>query len=491
MESKIRKIYIVQTVDEEHSKCINQILIQYQKKHPRYLKLFSSYPKVLMERDKYEQRMKRRLRKYLPHLTKEDLSKVVFVDDEDEDTKEFVIRAIGLLKDEKYNVGENILHLAEISTFLPGIMVPILPLTALSAVFSALAMSQNSKRKVLPRNGSDIIRRIKFGFSFCLLSMNTIYRIYDFSMNYETIYNKYKLIRDIYDVLGKREIILDTVDNPFEEETIVLSEEDVTNLLMESFDYNPLIKESDLEIASNLKQYISENSYLDYGSLYDDFASFGIIDTDLTLGCIGGQKFNEFIIIYDSSNWDELSYKRILEHELVHRTGHLDNALLNEGMTSLIVYEYMEDFKTTDGYYDQLLVTKILCELITPDKMLEAYSREDMNIIKNELLKLNPSTEDYQELMELLDQYGHEMIEYSKKDRVDEFFQSKSPQFKETLQPIIYSYIKDNLEDEKRLNIDAYFYGIGQKMNIIGNSYFNQGTDQNYEKAYLKDKKYP
>lgn len=487
MKSKIQNIYIVQTVDEEHSKYMEQILIQYEKKHPRYLILFSSNSKISMGKEKYERKMKKRLRKFFPHLAKEDLSKIVFVDEEDVDTKEFVIQTIGLLKNEKYNRGENLLHLAETSTFIPGMMFSILPFTALSAVCSVLSMRVNSRRKSLPQNASGMIRKIKFGFSFCLLSMNTIYRIHDFSMNYETMYHKYKLVNDIYDVLGRREIILDTIDNPFEEGTLVVSEEDVFGILMESLDSNPLIQETDLEVASNLEQYIRENPYLDYGRLYDDFSSFGIIDTNLAYGNISGQKFDELIIVYDSSNQDELSYKRIIEHELVHRTGHLDNILLNEGMTSLIVYEYMEDFKTTDGYYDHLLVTKILCELITPDKMLEAYSKDDMDIIKNELLKLNPSMEDYQQFMGLLDQYGKQMKAYAKKGKVDEFFQSKSPQFQESLGPFIHSYMGVDLEEQKRLNIIAYLHCIGQKMNVIGDAYFNQNADEVREKAYLKE----
>jgi len=486
MESKIQNIYIVQTLNEKHSKYIDQVLIQYEKKHPQYLELFSSYSKDSMERKKYERRMKIRLRKYLPSLKKEDLSKVLFVDESDEITKEFVIKTIGLLKDEKYNLGENVLHLMEIFTFIPGMIFHVLPLTSLSAVGSVFAISVNSKRKNLSRNGSNVIRKVKFGFSLCFLSMNTMYRIHDFSMNYETMCHRYKLSHDIDDVLEKRDIILDMLDNPFEEENFTFSEEDVINILMNSFDYNPMITESNLEITSNLEQYIRENPYLDYGRLYDDFASFGIIDTDLKYGSIGGQKFDDFIIIYDSNNLDDVSYEKILEHELVHRTGHLDNTLLNEGMTSLIVYEYMEDFKNTDSYYDHLLVTKILCELITPDKMLEAYSKNDMNIIKNELLKLNSSVEDYQELMDLLDQYGKEMAVYAKQDRVDEFFRLKSPQFIEDLQPLISSYMKEDLSTEKRLNIVAYLHCIGKKVNVLGDVYLNHNVNDTYKKIYLR-----
>jgi len=487
MKVEIQKIHIVQTVDEKHDKSIDQVLVVFQKKHPRYLELFSSYSKTPTTQEKYEKRIKKRLVKYLPNLTKEDLSKVVFVNQSDEDTKKFVSKTIDLLKNEKYNKRENVLHLMESSTFFPGLIFHIPPLTALSAVFSVLAMGGNSKRKLLPQNQSPVIRKIKFGFSFCLFFLNGFYRIYDFSMNYETMCNRYQLSRDIDDVLSKRKILLDTIDNPFDEEIMVLSEEDATNLLMESFSGNPLLQESDLEIFSNLEQYIKENPYLDYGKLYDDFSSFGIIDTDLKYGNIDGQKFEDFIVVYDSSNQNEESYRRIVEHELVHRTGHLDNALLNEGMTSLIVYEYMEDFKTTDGYYDQLLVTKVFCELITPEKMLEAYSKDDMNIIKDELLKLNPSLDDYQKLMTLLDQYGKEMSVYTKKGQLEEFFKTKSPSFREDLRPLITAYIKPDLEVKKRLNIVNYLYCIGLKTNVVGDAYFNPSGNDIPEKVYFKE----
>ena len=486
MKLNVQNIYVVATFDEEHRRMINQVLIQYEKGHPGYLEFFSPCQKKI-EREKYERKIKKRLGKWL-HLSKEDFASIVFIREEDEVSKQFILKTIGLLKDEKQNRKENVFHFVEISTFLPGTIFHILPLGALSAAFSTLAIRSNLKYQNLPRSSSEGIRKIKFAFSLCLLSMNTIFRIHDFSMNYETMYHQYKLSHDIDDVLSRRKIILDTVDNPFDEEMITFSGEMLTDILMDSLEENPFLKECDLETALKLEQYIHDNPYLDYGNLYDDFSSFGVVDTDLTLGSIGGQKFDEFIIVYDSSNRDLLSYQRILEHELVHRTGHLENSFLNEGMTSLIVYEYMEDFKVTDGYFDQLLVTKILCELITPEKMLEAYSKNNMNIIKNELLKLNPNEENYQAFMELLEQYGKEMKKAAKENRIDEFFQLKGPQFKEALCPFIYSYMGTDVEDKKRFNIVAYLHGIGQQMNIIGDPYFNQAASDSYEKTYLKEK---
>ena len=485
MKSDVQNIYVVPTFDAEHQKLLNQVLIQYEKGHPQYLEFFSPCQKNF-ERKKYERKIKKRLGKWL-HLSKEDFTSIVFIREEDEVSKQFILKTIGLLKDEKQNRKENLFHFAEISTFLPGFTFHILPLSALSAVFSVLAIQANSKRRCLPRNGTDGILKLKFGFSLCLLCMNTICRIHDFSMNYETMYHQYKLSHDINHVLSERKIILDTVDNPFDGEMATISSEMVTDILLDSFTLNPLLRECDLEIAFKLEQYIHDNPYLDYENLYDDFSSFGVIDTDLTLGSIGGQKFDEFIIVYDSGNRDFLTYQRILEHELVHRTGHLGNSFLNEGMTSFIVYEYMEDFKVTDGYFDQLLVTKILCELITPEKMLEAYSKDNMNIIKRELLKLNPEEENYQAFMNLLEQYGKEMKTYSKEDRMDEFFQIRAPQFKNDLYPFIDSYMSADLEEKKRLNILTYLHGIGQKMNIIVDSYFNQNVSNAHEKTYFKE----
>ena len=177
---------------------------------------------------------------------------------------------------------------------------------------------------------------------------------------------------------------------------------------MEAFQLNPFLDDKDLEIALSMEKYIENNPYLDYEKLYETFASFGMIHTDYDNNRFAGTTIRDLniITIYDYENLKQDPYYiSTLQHEIIHLTGHLDNIVLNEGMTELLQAEYFNDGNAT-GYYEYVTLTKIFCELIGSDKMLEAYSTENMSLIKEEMLKINPSEHDYDSLMNTLQEYG-------------------------------------------------------------------------------------
>lgn len=60
---------------------------------------------------------------------------------------------------------------------------------------------------------------------------------------------------------------------------------------------------------------------------------------------------------------------------------------LNEGMTALLAHEYFGEMKCVYNYEQTLL--KMLCEIIEPSKVLEAYSNANIDIIINELTQVD------------------------------------------------------------------------------------------------------
>ena len=365
-----------------------------------------------------------------------------------------------------------------------------------ASISSSEAMINNHRRKKLPQVEDDLVKKLRFSFSLALLSLHAMVGIKNFALSLDAVKQdqyEYALQEEKDDVVEKRKLIIEGLDNPFESGTMFTSADAMTNVLMEAFNLNPLIEEKDREIASNLRQYLVENPYLNYEKLYDDFASFGIIDTNVTRGNVAAANFANYIVVYNRDNQQEERYSNHLEHELVHRTGHLPGMMmLNEGMTSLIHYEYMSDFQYTSAYYDEILMTKIFCELITPDKMLEAYSKEDTSIIQNELLKLNPDEDKYQQFINLLNEYSEERDSYVELGTLDSFYdEGHALKYRDKFAMMVMNYMYNaNFDDSKVSRIADYLKCIGTKthLTIRGTTYFNQSVKElSYENAYSSE----
>ncbi|MDE5586771.1 MAG: hypothetical protein K2I72_00175, partial [Bacilli bacterium] len=204
---------------------------------------------------------------------------------------------------------------------------------------ATLSAWDNIDRKNISKAEASWLRKLKLATSMFLLSLNIATGAKNISADLDYVWkakNNFCLQKEIDQVMENKLLILDDLENPFKEDSMITSSDAATNILMESFNLNPSIDEQDREIALNLRQYIKENPYLDYERLYDDFSSFGIIDTNLKNGDVGAHCYDDFILFYDRNNMTDEQYRYYLEHELVHKTGHLDCFTLNEGMTALI-----------------------------------------------------------------------------------------------------------------------------------------------------------
>jgi len=483
--NQIEKIYITR----DGGKYPDQILIEYINRNSSYFTLSSSYSKKSKEaKEKEEQKMEMILKKILGQLKKEDYDKIVFVSDDDKFLERYVKRSIQQQKIQKETELENLFLTASLGTFALGHFLRLPPSLVFSYLFSSQAIWRNLKIRQLSKKKSKLLKNLKLQFSIFLLGLSLSNYCHSLSVNVDCFDSpyQYQLNQDIDASLDQRRVVLSNLDNPFHGDCTFTTEDAAVDILMGAFDYNPLIEEEDRQIAMNLRQYIEENPYFNYEKCYEDFCSFGIIDTNVDLNSIAAQSFEEYIVIYNKKNVSQDSYKTTLLHELMHRTGHLDNKSLNEGMTTLLVSEYMMDFNIDNNYFDQVLLTKIFCELVTPEKMLEAYSKEDIGIIEDELLKINPDVSDCQNLFKILNEYGFKMHDYGKNGKMEEFFEVESPKFRELFQEAISPYLYHaNLEEDSLSRIQIYLNSIGKQMNCTGAVYFNQNSNRlDYVKVY-------
>lgn len=290
--------------------------------------------------------------------------------------------------------------------------------------------------------------RMKVILSAFLLSLNVSFGIKNFSANMDVMAGQVHSLQ--------QDLLLGRVENPFSDGNEMITDKDAAvNLLMGAFDLNPFIEEEDVKIASSLKQYFLDNPYLNYERIYDRYLSLDIVDlpmksetTTIKTTAQYNPTENEVYNYVEEGGKSFKDYRDHLEHELVHMTGSFECSFLNEGMTTLLTSEYMNDFSLEGmAYYDHVLITKCLCEMIGSDKMLEAYSTCQMDIVKTELLKLNSDASCYEELIAVMNDYHQALM----KENVD-YVASSKPKFIQALLPYL-----ENVPEESLARIGEYF----------------------------------
>lgn len=234
-------------------------------------------------------------------------------------------------------------------------------LTKCGTILLATILSNKKFLRVVKHN-----KKQKLYFSYLMISLNIGLNISNLCINYERINDEITLLKHSI-----------TMDNSFSDDdslSMATTPEAATNLIMEAFEKNPLINGNDLEVAFSLENYIKDNPYFDYEELYNTFSTLNIIYSknyySVDHAAATYSSFFNRITMYKSSYYknDSEAYEDILQHEMIHSTGNLDNTLLNESMTSLLQLEYSNDITVNDAYYDHILFAKIFCELITPEK---------------------------------------------------------------------------------------------------------------------------
>lgn len=179
------------------------------------------------------------------------------------------------------------------------------------------------------------------------------------------------------------------------------SEADIEDIMNEAFENNLFMDEEQCESARKVSKYISEND-LDYSKMYRKYSTVKVstkeekrIDKSTGLECAG--TYNS--ILNTVNFYDNCDDESVLVHELIHASGSLSNEYLNEGMTELLSIEYNDVDDHYHAYNQNVYIARLLCELIGPDKMFEAYSNDDIEIIYDELSKLSGTKKEAKDLI--------------------------------------------------------------------------------------------
>lgn len=487
---EVEKIYICQVEDENYKKYVEKVLIQYVDKSADFFSLPSDYLKMdENKREKERKKLRNNLEKKYKKIGDVDRRKLIVVKEDNKLLKRYVDQYIINLKEKKSIKYEqmsqtySMVFLGISTSVPPGFKVLN---SIVSANYSVFALKENLKRQNLSKAESSLIKKLRLVFSALILGINIGHGASNLSVDLDMFRELYTLEKESNEISRQRELILNELENPFEE-GMVTSVDAATNLIMESFQLNPFFDERDIRVAQGLKQYIKENPYFDYERCYETFSSIQVIHVNEKNGNVAASSNSHEITIYNNESYSDEEYRLCLSHELVHQTGSLENRMLREGMTTLIVEEYLNDFQQSNGYYDQVLVTKIFCDLISPEKMMEAYSRNDMGIIETELLKLNPNLLDYQKLMKLLEDYAEGDRKAMYKGESETWYDEHAPKFRERLTECITPYLDSaslsGIEESKIERIVIYLDKIGCKYHLEGPAYFNKNYNQSNEQS--------
>ncbi len=209
------------------------------------------------------------------------------------------------------------------------------------------------------------------------------------------------------------------------------------NKLVEAMEQNDKITEEEFLIFEQLEGYLEDNIYMDYVDVYQTLTNLDVTYTleqpaDEIVFTLAEYYASVPEIAVYKMGWNRKS--EILPHEYVHMTGRLfDYPELSEGITELIAREYCTEGKLLGYYPKNVTCVRLLCELIDPQIILEAYSTHNSNLIVEALVFNFPSKNLSYFATCLLDQ----MENYCASTQIDDF-----EYYKGNLNSIITFYTK-------------------------------------------------
>ncbi len=271
----------------------------------------------------------------------------------------------------------------------------------------------------------------------------------------------------------------------------------LANKLIEAVEKNSNIQPDELESFYALRQYLEDNTYIDYADVYQRFRTLHIEETKtrsmLSDRIILAQYFrhqNKCVIYLDGL----LRKQDILPHELIHITGELpEYPMLAEGVTELLYQEYCQEGQIRATYWEPVNCIKMLCEIVDPQIVLQAYSEYNSKPIIDALTNLCGDRILAMNLLEEMNSYCYDNIYADQKeiDRVQRW---------EQLSTLLTSFVDTYKCDSKDM-IDTYMEMLKtyaenkQSWRLYSNNdyptYFYKKTatlDASHQKVLYKEK---
>lgn len=296
-------------------------------------------------------------------------------------------------------------------------------------------------------------------------------------------YKEYKELTD-YSFAQVNNFVIEKT-NPFDNRTIFFDQElllyenreQAIEELMKSVDLNWKISKQAKQNIQAIRNFLKDNPHIDLKTIYNIFGELTIEKNNKLLSDNTVMKTNIKYTtnkdmpsgintlydaqIYINDNYQFLSDEQFCQslfHELVHllgdfkiyRNGKSVGDGLNEGMTSLIEYDYHGCLeKKGESYFFLRTCTKMLAEIAGPDILLQCFSENNLPKLNDELKKKGVLEDDFVSLILNLDNFleGYKKSNHSKitnkTEQIIDFFQNYRFLITDEVSKIIYdSYLE-------------------------------------------------
>ena len=310
------------------------------------------------------------------------------------------------------------------------------------------------------------------------------------------LFDVYNYRNNIYyhDELRLSDDELDDLEKELSSEVGVTITRDDNALVLNAAVENENLTDEEKEIIYNYVDLLNDNPYLDKDAAYDNLRNLEIeYDEDAdygedVMGVYMGGFDDKIEIIKDDSERGTIS------HELVHciygdKNFKKNPKFFNEGRTELLTNEYFSSnpFVETTSYLYEIHMVKILCEIVGEDKVLEAYSKEDIGIVERELTK-KTQLSNPEELIESMSNISDAIQAGTKVSEEDV----------NNVQVLLSTYFENNV-DEDSIEYEMYLYNSEMMQLALDKhpqvSYlYNEVSKGIYTKVYFSKKlkeKYP
>lgn len=173
---------------------------------------------------------------------------------------------------------------------------------------------------------------------------------------------------------------------------------------------NPNLNEEVKDVFCNVVNIIRDNPYINKEAAYHSLLNVEVLYKNRPFS-FSKEVEGVYVEEYESIGIfkDDPDY-RILIHEIIHCIFSNDDtknlpSYFSEGVTELLANEYFGEspFIELENYPFEIAVVKMLCEVTSPDAVLEAYSTGDMSIIAKEISSVSGTEEEAMKALEMLD----------------------------------------------------------------------------------------
>lgn len=199
------------------------------------------------------------------------------------------------------------------------------------------------------------------------------------------------------------------VENLEQELGVDINSENIDNyLLLNAVLENECLTEKEKDVFYTFIDMIKDNPYIDKEQAYHS-----LLNVDVARKCrpFGYDKTIQGVYIDDLNSigiFEDDENNLILKHEGIHCIFSYANNLpeyFREGMTELLTNEYFSEspFLELSNYPFEIVAVKILCGVTSPEIVLEAFSKGDMNIIIEDMTKITKNYDDSKTAVDMLE----------------------------------------------------------------------------------------